>query len=65
MREYLFLTNMHSPAASESCELIQVEIDVYVPHGKYQTKPHLSPCFAGTHIVFVGHRNHFCYLYQQ
>ena len=61
-----FFNKLHaSPAAAESCELIQVEIDVYMPHGKYQTKPHSSPWFSGTCIVFTGHRNHFCYLYQQ
>ena len=28
-------------AASEFCEWVQVEIDVYFPHCKYQVKPHL------------------------
>ena len=32
-----------SAAASEICEQGQVEIDVYIPHKKYQVKPHLSP----------------------
>ena len=27
-------------AASEFCELVQVGIDVYIPHRKYQVKPH-------------------------
>ena len=29
-----------SAAASEFCELVQVGIDVYIPHQKYQVKPH-------------------------
>ena len=34
-----------SAAASEFCEWIQVGIDVYIPHRKYQVKPHSSPWF--------------------
>ena len=29
-----------SAAASEFCEWVQVRIDVYIPHGKYEVKPH-------------------------
>ena len=29
-----------SAAASEFCEWVQVGIDVYIPHKKYQAKPH-------------------------
>ena len=32
-----------SDAASEFCEWVQVGIDVYIPHCKYQIKPHSSP----------------------
>ena len=32
-----------SAAASEFCELVQVRIDVCIPHRKYQVKPHSSP----------------------
>ena len=32
-----------SSAASEFCEWVQVGIDVYITHHKYQVKPHLSP----------------------
>ena len=32
-----------STAASEFCEWVQVGIDVYIPHHKYQVKPHSSP----------------------
>ena len=32
--------------ASEFCEWVQVGIDVYIPHRKYQIKPHSSPWFS-------------------
>ena len=32
-----------SAAAGEFCEWVQVGIDVYIPHRKYQVKPHSSP----------------------
>ena len=32
-----------SAAASEFCEWVQVGIDVYIPHLKYQVMPHSSP----------------------
>ena len=32
-----------SAAASEFCEWVQAGIDVYIPHCKYQVKPHSSP----------------------
>ena len=34
-----------SAAASEFCEWVQVAIDVYIPHRKYQVKPHSCPWF--------------------
>ena len=30
-------------ASSEFCEWVQAGIDVYIPHRKYQVRPHLSP----------------------
>ena len=30
-------------AASQFCEWVQVGTDVYIPHRKYQVKPHSSP----------------------
>ena len=39
-----------SVAASEFCELVQVGIDAYVPHRKYQVKPHLSPWFSAAFV---------------
>ena len=35
-----------STAASEFCEWVQVGIDVYISHRKYQVKPHSSPWFS-------------------
>ena len=32
-----------SAAVSEFCEWVQGGIDVYIPHHKYQIKPHSSP----------------------
>ena len=35
-----------SAAVSESCEWVQVGIDVYIPHRKYQIKPLISMVFS-------------------
>ena len=52
-------------AASEFCEWVQVGIDVYIPHRKYQVKPHSSPWFSAACAAAIVHRNHFFCLYQQ
>ena len=54
-----------SAAATEFCEWIRFGIDVYVPHRKYQGKPHSSPWFSAACAALIGHRNHFFRLYQQ
>ena len=54
-----------SAAASQICEWIQVGIDVYIPHGKYQVKPHSSLWFSATCAAFIVHRSHFFRLYQK
>ena len=54
-----------SAAASEFCEWVQVGIDVYIPHHKYQIKPHSSPWFSAAYAAPIVHRNHFFRLYQQ
>ena len=54
-----------STAASEFCEWVQVGIDVYIPHRKYQVKPHSSPWFSAACAAAIVHRNHFFRLYQQ
>ena len=54
-----------SAAASEICEWVQVGIDVYIPHPKYQLKPHSSPWFSAACAAAIVHRNHFFHLHQQ
>ena len=54
-----------SAAASEICEWVQVGIDVYIPHLKYQVKPHSSPWFSAACAAAIVHRNHFFRLSQQ
>ena len=54
-----------SAAASEFCEWVQVGIDVYIPHRKYQVKSHSSPWFSSACAAAIVHRNHFFCLYQR
>ena len=54
-----------SAAASEFCEWVQVGIDVYIPHQKYQVNPHSSPWFSAACASAIVHRNHFFCLYQK
>ena len=54
-----------SASASEFCEWVQVGINVYIPHRKYQIKPHSSPWFSAACTAAIAHRNHFFRLYQQ
>ena len=54
-----------SAAASEFCEWIQVGIDVYIPHRKYQVKSHSSPWFSAACAAAIVHRNHFFRWYQR
>ena len=54
-----------SADASKFCERVQVGTDVYIPHHKYQVKPHLSPMFSAACVAIIVHRNHFFHLYQQ
>ena len=48
-----------SAAATEFCEWVQVGIDVYTPHRKYQVKPHSSPWFLAAFTATIVHRNQF------
>ena len=48
-----------SAAASEFCEWVQVGIDVYISHRKYQVKPHSSLWFSAACAAAIVHRNHF------
>ena len=52
-------------AASKFCEWVQVGIDVYIPHRKYQVKSHSSPWFSAACAAAIVHRNHFFRLYQR
>ena len=54
-----------SAAASQFCERIQLGIDVYIPHRKYQVKTHSSPWFSAACTAAIVHRNHFFRLYQK
>ena len=56
-----------SAAASEFCEWVQVGIDVYIPHRKYQVKPHSSLWFSFSPAcaVAIVHRYHFFRFYQK
>ena len=54
-----------SAAASEFCEWLQVGIDAYIPHRKYQVKSHSSPWFPAACAPAIVHRNHFFRLYQK
>ena len=54
-----------SAAASEFCEWVQVGIDAYIPHRKYQVKPHLSQWFSAACAAAIVHRNPFFRLYQR
>ena len=61
----IFKLTASAAAASEFCEWVQVAIDVYVPHRKYQVKPHSPPLFSAACAAAIVHRNHFFCLYQQ
>ena len=52
-------------AASEFCEWIQIGIDVYISHHKYQVKPHSSSWFPTGCAPAIAHTNLFFHLYQQ
>ena len=54
-----------SAAASEFCEWVQIGIDVYIPHKKYQMKPHSSTWFSAAYAAAIVHRNHFFRSYQK
>ena len=62
--EDIFQLSASAAAASEFCEWVQVGIDVYIPHRKYQVKLHSSPWFSAACAAAIVHRNHF-HLYQQ
>ena len=52
-------------ASAAASEWVQDEIDVYMPHRKYQVKSHSSPWFSAACAAAIVHRNHFFRLYQR
>ena len=54
-----------SAAASEFCESVQVVIDVYIPHRKYQVKPHSPPWFSAACAAAIAYGNCSVPFYQQ
>ena len=52
-----------SADARKFCEWVQVGIDVYIPHRKYQRKSHSFPWFSAACAAAIVHRNHFFCLY--
>ena len=54
-----------SAATSEVCEWVQVGIDVYISHRKYQVKLHSSPWFSAACAAAIVHRNHSFHLCQK
>ena len=46
-------------AAIDFCEWVQIGINVYIPHCKYQAKPHSSPWFLAACAAAIVHRNQF------
>ena len=54
-----------SAAATEFCRWVLVGIFRYIPHCKYQVKPHSSPWFPAACAAAIFHKNHFFHLYQQ
>ena len=57
--EDIFKLSSASAAASEFCEWGWVGIDVYIPHRKYQVKPHSSPWFSAAFAAAIVHRYQF------
>ena len=57
--EDIFKLGASAAAASQFCQWVQVGIDVYIPHRKYQVKPHSSPWFSAACAAAIVHRNHF------
>ena len=48
-----------SASASKFSEWVQVGMGVYIPHCKYQVKPHSSPWFSADCAAAIVYRNHF------
>ena len=54
-----------SAATHGFCEWVQVGIDVYIPHRKYQVKSRSSLWFSASCAAAINYRIHFFRLYQK
>ena len=54
--------NSASATASQFCDWVQVGINVYIPHHKYQVKPHSFSWFPAACAAAIVHRNYFFHL---
>ena len=50
-----------SADGTEFCVWVQVGIDVFIPHRKYQVKHHLSSWFSAACAASIAHRNHLLF----
>ena len=48
---------LSASAAIEFCEWVQFGIELYIPHHKYQVKPHSSQLFSAACPAAIVHRN--------
>ena len=54
-----------SVVGGEFFDWVQVGIDVYIRHRKYQVEPYSSPWFSAACTDTIAHRNNFFRLYQK
>ena len=52
-------------AAKELSEWVKIGIDCYIPHRKFQLKPHSSPWFTPSCAAAIAHRNHYFHRYHR
>ena len=52
-------------AAKELSEWVEIGIDCYIPHRKFQLKPHSSPWFTPSCAAAIAHRNHYFHRYHR
>ena len=52
-------------AAKELTEWVEIDIDRYIPHRKFQLKSHSSPWFTPSCAAAIAHRNHYFHQYHR
>lgn len=62
--EHIFKLGI-SETAAEFCNWIQVGIDVYIPHHKYQVNHRSSPWFFAADVAAIAHGNHLDSMHQR